>query len=528
MGNSGQHLIECSVVWPSILGDRDAGGLCGDRRIWMKRLLILFAFLVLFGLRATVASGQSVDVAKTNPLKVYMHYMPWFDTPSVLGGSNWGYHWKMQTQNPNIVDASGKRQIASHYYPKIGPYQSSDPAVIEYHMLLMKYSGVDGIMMDWYGVQGTNSDIGLLLNNSNAIVNKTDDFGLGFSVVMEDRFSANINQTKANMAYLRDNYFNKSNYVRLGGGDDPLVGVFGPITFQQPSQWTDILSQAGEDVNLLTLWYESGDAGSNADGEYAWIYQDANTTNHLTHTRNFYLNRANALNVAGGAAYPGFNDFYQEGGAGSGYFTIPSNNGQTLAQTLAVANLYSSRVDFLQLATFNDFGEGTMFEPTVETGFDYLMQIQQFTGVSYGEDELQLIYQLYIARKEYAGNGAIQGMLDQVSSLLTQLEVEEATLLLNTAAPAGDYNGDGLVDMADYTVWWNSFGSSTILYGSGADGNYDGVVDAADFTIWRNSLGAGGSGAIAAPEPSALLLTILAAAAVIHSRAGIRSHLVPK
>src|SRR4051794_2015338 len=83
------------------------------------------------------AWGQSVPVTKSNPTKVYMHYMPWFQTPSSLGGtggSQWGYHWKMNTQNPNVVDATGKRQIASHYYPMIGTYDSTDADVLEYHM----------------------------------------------------------------------------------------------------------------------------------------------------------------------------------------------------------------------------------------------------------------------------------------------------------------------------------------------------------------------------------------------------------
>jgi hypothetical protein len=167
--------------------------------------------------------GQPAPVPKTNPTKVYMHYMPWFETPATLGGNNWGYHWKFNNRNPNIVDASGKRQIASHYYPMIGPYASSDPHVIEYHLLLMKLSGVDGLMIDWYGVQGTNGDIGSLLNNSNSIINKVDDVGLGFSVVLEDRFSTtshnngvpDINKGKANLAYLRDNYFNRPEYIRL-------------------------------------------------------------------------------------------------------------------------------------------------------------------------------------------------------------------------------------------------------------------------------------------------------------------------
>ena len=465
-----------------------------------------------------------MPVAKTNPMKVYMHYMPWFETPATLGGSNWGYHWKFNNQNPNIVDATGKRQIASHYYPKIGPYASSDPNVIEYHMLLMKYSGVDGIMIDWYGVQGTNGDIGSLLNNSNAAIAKVDDFGLKFGVVMEDRFSTvsssnltpDINKGKANMAYLRDNYFNNPNYIRQNATSDPLVGVFGPIRFQTASQWTQILAEAGEDVDFNTLWYEKNDAGANADGEYAWIYEDGALNNHLTHQTNFYNFRAPTLGTAGGVAYPGFNDFYQEGGTGTVIgFDIPHNNGQTLTDVLNLVSQNSASMDYLQLATFNDFGEGTMFEPTVETGFNYLHQIQLFTGTSYGIDELQLIYQLYLARKEYAGNASKQAMLDQVAADLAALQVNDGRTLLSQASPAGDYNGDGLVTMSDYNAWRTAFGTSTIIYGSGADGDYNGSIGIGDYLVWRKGFAAGGAGASFAAIPEPTPRSLLGFAAVL-------------
>ena len=42
------------------------------------------------------ATRPACAVTKTNPMKVYMHYMPWFETPATLGGTNWGYHWKIQ------------------------------------------------------------------------------------------------------------------------------------------------------------------------------------------------------------------------------------------------------------------------------------------------------------------------------------------------------------------------------------------------------------------------------------------------
>jgi hypothetical protein len=459
----------------------------------------------------SLADAQPVPVTKTNPMKVYMHYMPWFDAPANPGG-NWGLHWTMANRDPNVVDSTGKRQIASHFYPMIGPYESSDPKVIEYHFLLMKYAGVDGILMNWYGVQGTNGDVGALLTNSNAIVDKTDDFGMNFGVVLEDRFSANIDQAKANVRYLRDNYYNKPEYIRSAANQDPLTLVFGPITFQQPSQWTQILAEAGEDVEFLPLWYESNDAGTNADGEYAWIYQDANTTNHLNHTRNFYVSRASTLDTAGGAAYPGFDDFYQEGGWGAGYFHIPSDNGETLADTLDLATAYSSRIDFLQLATWNDFGEGTMFEPTVETGFDYLRQVQEYTGVSYDETELKLVYRLYVARTKYAALPAVQNALDLVSDHLVALEVNDALDLLNQVAPLGDYDADGDVDAADYQTLQAAFGKSTVFFGSGADGNFDGAIDAADYVVWRKSAGTNGAenAERAIPEPTTLALAAFA------------------
>jgi hypothetical protein len=483
---------------------------------------------------APAAHAQSVPVTKTNPTKVYMHYMPWFQTPASQGGTDgasWGIHWTMANQNPNVVDASGKRQIASYYYPMIGPYDSSDPNVIEYHMLLLKYSGVDGIMIDWYGAAGTNGDINSLLSASNTIVSKTASFGMGVGVVLEDNFAsstANSSQAVANVQtnvnYLRDHYFNQPNYITYGASNSPLMFNFGPQKLTQASEWSQVFSTAGVDPEFLTLNYNNG-AGATADGQFAWPYQDNNTSDHIiNHLKPFYSTQAASLKAAGkiaaGVAYPGFHDFYSAGGWGSDYSTIPeidpNNQQSTLQETLDLYNTYQSNLSMLQLATFNDYGEGTQFEPTVQDGFTDLNRLQQFTGVSYGTAELQLIYQLYLARKKYAGKTAIQSMLDQVSADLDGLDVTGARALLSQASPAGDFNGDGVVDVNDYNVWRASFGSSTIIHGSGADGNYDGVINAADYAVWRSSMNGGGAGALAksVPEPSTLALCLLAALAL--------------
>lgn len=76
------------------------------------------------------------------------------------------------------------------------------------------------------------------------------------------------------------------------------------------------------------------------------------------------------------------------------------------------------------------------------------------------------------------------------------------------ALQTGDYNGDGVVDAADYTLWRDTLGRSR-LAGTQTDGNGNGIVDAGDYTAWAGNYGApGASLGSAVPEPTAALLCL--------------------
>jgi hypothetical protein len=93
---------------------------------------------------------------------------------------------------------------------------------------------------------------------------------------------------------------------------------------------------------------------------------------------------------------------------------------------------------------------------------------------------------------------------------------------------AGDYNGDGKADGADFLAWQRGFGSN-VTPGTGADGSNNGVIDAADLTIWKNNFGstvaATGGVAAAVPEPAGLATMLIAAISLIGvPRLGRRHH----
>ena len=114
--------------------------------------------------------------------------------------------------------------------------------------------------------------------------------------------------------------------------------------------------------------------------------------------------------------------------------------------------------------------------------------------------------------------GGISGSLSLASApalssgLQWDLDVHSTTVVLSVTS-TGDYNGNGVVDAADYVLWRKSLGQSGA--GLAADGNGNGVVDAPDYDFWRARFGnvvAPGAGvgeiAAAVPEPATAMLLL--------------------
>jgi hypothetical protein len=123
------------------------------------------------------------------------------------------------------------------------------------------------------------------------------------------------------------------------------------------------------------------------------------------------------------------------------------------------------------------------------------------------------------------------GQIDALTELPTldevgwSLEFESGRPLPDAPASIpGDYNQNGIVDAADYSLWRDMKGQS--VGALAADGNGDQIVDEQDYDIWRANFGAAVAPASGShipsrnsvPEPAALPLLIIGSLAIVMCR----------
>jgi hypothetical protein len=145
-----------------------------------------------------------------------------------------------------------------------------------------------------------------------------------------------------------------------------------------------------------------------------------------------------------GMAVPEFHDIYAEAGVGSSYGRLYPYGGLTFSNTLARALTNASHI--AQVTTWNDFGEGTIIEPTTQFGYQYLGIMQHLrrryldAAFAATTNDLHLARRLYDLRRTYTGNAPMQTNLDWVFAAIVSGRLAHATSML-TALEQGQTIG---------------------------------------------------------------------------------------
>jgi hypothetical protein len=118
------------------------------------------------------------------------------------------------------------------------------------------------------------------------------------------------------------------------------------------------------------------------------------------------------------SGFPRFHDIYQQAGVRDYWGYLGDKKGDILRATLGRALTNGSSM--AQIVTWNDFGEGTMVEPTVEYGYRDLGIIQEHRRMymdptfSYRTNDLELADRLFNLRCRLSTNAVVKPKLDAI------------------------------------------------------------------------------------------------------------------
>ncbi|MBI5960594.1 MAG: glycoside hydrolase family 99-like domain-containing protein [Chloroflexi bacterium] len=400
----------------------------GTKQRPLKRIVCILVITLILGWQAMTTHIQPIQADTQERPLLLAHYMPWYQTPEISG--QWGWHWTMDHFDPSQTDEKGRPQIASHFTPLTGPYDSNDDALLEYQVLLMKLSGIDGVIVDWYGMENFR-DYAALNESTGKLFEYVKKAGLLFVICYEDQSIGHMvdaNRLTAEtarahgqevMQYMQTHWFSDDAYLKVDGS--PVLFTFGPQYFKSSTDWENLFSVLETPPGLVTLdkHMVSGSLSS-----YPWPPMFGITMNQAAleaYLEPFYRKAGRWEYIVGGA-FPGFHDIYQEAGVRASYGYLDAEQGETFRFTLQMA--LDQNPDVIQLITWNDYGEGTNIEPTEEFGYQYL-EIVQTTRQAAGDlpftaDDLRLPLQLFKLRKTSAGDVEVNTQLDTAfDALLT-------------------------------------------------------------------------------------------------------------
>ena len=382
-------------IWQRGTGQRCIGLWCTDQRVdksdrdqllWKSMFVFLSIVLVLSvaqpgsaqepqeasGAVGSLYQGQQGNAGGQSKPLVLAHYMPWYEAKPL--SQNWGWHWTMNHFDPERIER-GRRSIASNYYPLIGPYDSGDPDVLECHLLTMKIAGIDGVIVDWYGLTDYR-DYALLHRNTTRLLQQCEKLQMRFVICYEDQTlpalvnaerlteSSMVQHAAEEINWLSRYWFKSGSYVRIQ--DRPVLLSFGHDGLT-PQQWSQCLKRLEKPVAYYSqdTMRPGGVGGFNWPSPHQGLAQYGRFLDMATNWPSFIP-----------AAFPRFDDVYQRAGVGDGFPTISDRSGEVLKETLRRCK--HPKAPIIQIATWNDWGEGTQVEPSLEHGFRDLEYIQSF------------------------------------------------------------------------------------------------------------------------------------------------------
>jgi hypothetical protein len=236
------------------------------------------------------------------------------------------------------------------------------------------------------------------------------------------------------MLCAQTNFFADTSYLRRPD-HRPVLLNFGPSYFKSNDDWRGIFSVL-EPTNR-PAFFMLDQRLPIAEGGYDWPPMHLSQTNGGVLTQKAledYLDHfeasARSWPASISSAFPRFQDYYRQAGVGPSLGSLDDADGKTFRFTLTRALTNHSAM--VQIVTWNDFGEGTVVEPTAEYGYRDLGVIQDLRrkhldpAFQYRAEDFALALKFYQLRRKHEGSARASAKLDEVFAQVVSGELKSA------------------------------------------------------------------------------------------------------
>jgi hypothetical protein len=259
--------------------------------------------------------------------------------------------------------------------PALGPYTSTDPAIIRQQVTWAKQSGVDAFIVSWKSSPSLNLGLKELVAEANRQNLKLVVIYEGLDV---NRNPIPVDTVENDLVWFENTY-----------GSDPAFDLYGKPAVIWSGTWrfsdgdvTMVRNVVDAPNRLLLLGSEKSAAAYQAratlfDGDaYYWSSGDPLSTPGY----------ASKLNALGQAVHAGGGLWLAPAAVGfdarlnGGTSVVDRRDGSTL--TAGWSDALATGPDGIAAISWNEYTEGSYVEPSVAYGFRYLTVLSQLTGAS--------------------------------------------------------------------------------------------------------------------------------------------------
>lgn len=390
----------------------------------------MFNHKLIFLFLSLLITSINTANADTRAKKVFAHYLPWYDAAGIQAGERTGWCYEGDCTDLTNIHYSNE--------PRIGEYTQFDEDVIEYHLLTMFVTGIDGLIIN------VNPQYSLQKNITYEVLDKVNDLKSNYAnfdmsiILSYDNGNATQSVIEDYFTWMHDSIYHNPIYEDLIFIDDLTGKEVLQAWSESDNAYYHQITQTLWGTGNVLLMVRNAVRFDDSEGNFHWIGNLTNDpTNTTTWGQNYFndfdwimarqedfglVDPASVNTVKMGAVYPGFNDEnvpdFWAGGIPR-YIQRNVDDGITLELTWDMQQIYtplrlggvnSVENPWVQIITWNDWPEGTSIEPATDATYGYTpliicqSEISNWKGTNNGYTPacLEVPYEIYLARK--AGN----------------------------------------------------------------------------------------------------------------------------